>query len=202
MATVEKDGDVATAITGLTIGSATYDVTFTCNVSIIDTYGLDPVFDFTDPTSAENAQNAVLAVLNDDATAAVVGCGSGDGQFDISFVIAWKLDEVTVPLPDVGNPDLDKLEVPVLLTCSGDKISSDPDLWGNLSDDNKQCILEGEVHGSAAVVASFAIAGTGGTGNSPPVADAGGPYDSSVGASIQFDGSGSTDIDGTIDGYT
>jgi|GEM_PF-5249166 len=39
------------------------------------------------------------------------------------------------------------------------------------------------------------------TPNQPPVADAGGPYYSPVDTSITFDGSGSIDTDGMIDGY-
>ena len=38
--------------------------------------------------------------------------------------------------------------------------------------------------------------------NQPPVCDAGGPYSGTVGESIQFDGTGSSDPDGTIDSYT
>jgi PKD repeat protein len=40
-----------------------------------------------------------------------------------------------------------------------------------------------------------------GSGMQPPVADAGGPYSAIVGASIAFDGSGSSDPDGTIVSY-
>jgi len=36
----------------------------------------------------------------------------------------------------------------------------------------------------------------------PPIADAGGPYMANVGASVQFDGSGSMDPDGTITSYS
>jgi subtilisin len=39
------------------------------------------------------------------------------------------------------------------------------------------------------------------TGNQPPVADANGPYAGDEGSSIEFDGSGSSDLDGTIDSY-
>lgn len=37
--------------------------------------------------------------------------------------------------------------------------------------------------------------------NKPPVADAGGPYSGTVGSPVGFDGSGSSDSDGTIEGY-
>jgi len=37
--------------------------------------------------------------------------------------------------------------------------------------------------------------------NSPPVADAGGPYNAEVGEDLQLDGSGSADSDGSITGY-
>ncbi|HWN82450.1 MAG TPA: PKD domain-containing protein, partial [Candidatus Udaeobacter sp.] len=40
------------------------------------------------------------------------------------------------------------------------------------------------------------------TGNLPPICDAGGPYSSSVGVPIQFDGTGSSDPDGFIVTYT
>lgn len=40
-----------------------------------------------------------------------------------------------------------------------------------------------------------------GTGNLPPVADAGGPYSGTVNSAIQFDGSGSSDPDGSIVAY-
>ena len=40
------------------------------------------------------------------------------------------------------------------------------------------------------------------TGNAPPIADAGGPYtDVTVGTTVQFDGGGSSDADGTIASY-
>ena len=38
-------------------------------------------------------------------------------------------------------------------------------------------------------------------GNVPPIADAGGPYDGVVGVDVHFDGSGSSDPDGTIEQY-
>ena len=41
----------------------------------------------------------------------------------------------------------------------------------------------------------------GGTTNSAPTADAGGPYSANVGQSVTFDGSGSTDSDGSISYY-
>jgi PKD repeat protein len=39
-------------------------------------------------------------------------------------------------------------------------------------------------------------------GNIPPTADVGGPYRGQVGVAVQFDGSGSTDVDGSIDTYS
>jgi PKD repeat protein len=41
-----------------------------------------------------------------------------------------------------------------------------------------------------------------GSGNLPPVADAGGPYTGTVGEEIPFDGSGSRDLDGSIVAYS
>ena len=50
---------------------------------------------------------------------------------------------------------------------------------------------------SAALVIDIAAA----TEPQPPIADAGGPYSGTVGAVIQYDGSGSTDQDGSIQSY-
>jgi MYXO-CTERM domain-containing protein len=52
---------------------------------------------------------------------------------------------------------------------------------------------------TASATAGVSIAD--GSGAQPPLADAGGPYAGTTGVAIQFDGSGSSDPDGTIAGY-
>ena len=56
--------------------------------------------------------------------------------------------------------------------------------------------MQGSIAGSIAKV-ELAIVPV----NDPPIADAGGPYQAGVGASVQFDGSASHDADGTITVY-
>lgn len=199
-ATVEKDGDVATAIRGLKIGSATYDVEFTCLVSTVETYGLEPDFDVNDPTSGETLLNATLDELNRDMGVGAVGCGAAEGEFNYTFKIAWRLEELEIDLPDPGpNPDPGKLEVPILLICNGARSSGDTNVWLAINDG--EVCFDSVVHGTNQVVPRYTVAGTGGPGNQSPVADAGGPYSGAVGSPVQFDGSGSDDLDGSISSY-
>ena len=64
-ANVSVDGDVATHITDLTIGSKTYDVEFTCNTTTFEHWSKPPTFDFTNPTDAFNAVQAIVAAVNE-----------------------------------------------------------------------------------------------------------------------------------------
>ncbi len=197
-AELQKDGVVATGIKNLAIGGNTYDVSFTCLASHFDTYGVPPVFDFTDSTSAQTALEAIFGVLNADGAVEAVGCGTGTGEFNVTFEIAYRLEEIEIRPPPNGDPDVGTLEVPVLFACLGWRVSTDPELWTNLSGGDCN---DGILFGSNAVAARFELIGSDGPANSPPVAEAGGPYSGTAGVAVKFDGTGSNDPDGTITQY-
>jgi PKD repeat protein len=203
-ATIEKDGEVATAIRDLTIGGNTYDVEFTCNVSTAETYplggsGVAPVFDFNDVASAERATLAIDIVFTVDGGVLAVGCGTGEGQFSTVFSIGYRLTEIEINPP--GQSGI--LELPLLGVCQGTRATpvppdnTPPAQWVNLDDDS--CDID--LYGVSSVVARFSLGGSGGPGNQSPTADAGGPYSGAVGSPVQFDGSGSNDLDGSISSY-
>ena len=197
-ATIEKDGEVATAIRGLTIGGNTYDVEFTCNVSMLETYGLPAVFDIDDPESGLSALDAILGELYNDASVQAVGCGTAEGEFNARFDIAWGMEEIEIPLPDVGEPDPGVLDVRILFLCAGARATAEaPYYWFDFSGGN---CLGVKLFAENAVVARFTVEESGGPGNQSPTADAGGPYSGAVGSPVQFNGSG-YDLDGSIYSY-
>lgn len=76
-ATVETDGDTATAIRDLQIGDTTYDVVFV-NLPSDTLYGFPPIFDFADVDDARVATETVAETLN--AAGGVVTVGPSNSQ--------------------------------------------------------------------------------------------------------------------------
>jgi len=181
-ATVEKDGDVATAIRDLTVGSNTYDVTFPVTSSAI-TYGDPPTFDANTSAQAKTATEAVVAVLNAEGGVLGVGVSAADGR--PIFRVPWAIEDIHIPIVDITVRFLFIWE-----GVTGD--TSSPGVWGVLTD------FDQFPFGDDGAFAKFTLVGTGGPGNSPPEADAGGPYEGAVDVAVQFDGSGSSDSDGSI----
>ena len=188
-ATIEKDGDVATAIRGLQIGSITYDVAF-LNAEAPSIYPPGS-FDFNNAATAAVAVEAIVAVLNADGSLLNVGEGGSDPLIiSEMFLVPYEKFEITINPPFFGpkprtirflriwegytNPE----ELP------GDWVSGD--------------ILDAMPLLSSGMFAKFTLVDSGGIGNSPPVADAGGPYVGEVGVAVVFDGTGSSDADGNI----
>ena len=188
-ATVEKEGDVATAIRGLQIGSITYDVAF-LNAEAPSIYPPGS-FDFNNAATASVAVEAIVAVLNADGSVLNVGEGGSDPLIiSEMFLVPYVKFEITINPPFFGpkprtirflriwegytNPE----ELP------GDWVSGD--------------ILDAMPLLSSGMFAKFTLVDSGGIGNSPPVADAGGPYVGEVGVPVDFDGTGSSDADGNI----
>ena len=97
-ATVEKDGDVATAIRDLTVGSNTYDVTFPVTSSAL-TYGDPPTFDANTTAQARTATEAVNAVLNAEGGVLGVGVSADDGR--PIFRVPWAIKDIPVPIFDI-----------------------------------------------------------------------------------------------------
>ena len=181
-ATVEKDGDVATAIRDLTVGSNTYDVTFPVT-SPAETYEDPPTFDTNTSAQAKTATEAVVAVLNAEGDIMGVGVSADDGR--PIFRVPWAIRDILIPFVDI--------EVECLLVWEGvTGDTSSPGVWGVPSDSDQFPFFD------PGAFAKFTLVSTGGSGNSPPAADAGGPYEGAVDVAVEFDGSGSSDWDGSI----
>jgi hypothetical protein len=106
-AELETDGNMATAITNLTIGGNTYDVKFLLERSDI-IYGDPPTFDAKSNAEAKEAVGAVIAVLNADGN--IEGVGESANKASIIFRVPWDLVDVPVPLTDTTLPTLNVWE--------------------------------------------------------------------------------------------
>jgi PKD repeat protein len=193
--TVERDGvnnENVSAIRDLELGGLLYDVEF-LNYPAASIYPGDPPnFDFDTSQEAGEAHNAVIAVLNAEGGVSEVGrsTDSGVAFFRIAYAFTektinfnfWFFDinqqirfvaiwEATTDNPDLGSTTW---------------INTNQDLWPYLDDGN---------------YAQFTVVGTAGTGNLPPTADANGPYAGTVGETVSFDSTGSSDPDGPIAAY-
>jgi hypothetical protein len=187
-ATIEKDGDTATAIRDLQIGSITYDVSFLRTTApAIYPPGS---FDFNNALTAEVAVDAVVAVFNADGS--VLGVGEGASNPSEYFFVPYDTFDIEINPPGEGGVRIHFLRVWEGYTGNPDQ----PGSW--VSGD----ILDATPLLTGATYAKFIVVDTGGSGNSPPVADAGdGPYTGVINTAVSFDGSGSSDPDGTIVEY-
>jgi PKD repeat protein len=175
-ATVERDGPVATAIRGLEIGDATYDVEFVTR-SAATLYGNPPGFDFDTEESAHEATRAVNDVLT--AEAGITGVGRGAEAYFVGFgITSDPVDGAIQVRVWVGatSPDPENLGVWDVFDSSG---AYDASSLGSFAD--------------------FTRVESGDPGR--PRANPGGPYLSFVEAPVPFDGTGSTDGDGEIQNY-
>ena len=191
-ANIEKDGDVATAIRGLQIGSTTYDVTF-LNDEAPSIYPPGS-FDFNNAATAAVAVEAIVAVLNADGSVLNVGEGGSDPLIiSEMFLVPYEKFEITINPPFFGPKPK---EIRFLRIWEGyTNLEEQPGDW--ISGD----ILDAMPLLSSGMFAKFTPVDSGGPGNSPPVPDAGGPYAGTAGVAIEFDGSDSSDSDGNIDSY-
>jgi PKD repeat protein len=194
-ATVVKVGDVATGILDLTLGSQTYDVYFPITQAS-NLYPRDQ-FDFDTAVEASNAANAVVTVLNAEGDVLAVGdcslspCDSLSPQFEIPYASFMKTFDPQ-GFPPLGPFDIPFLKMEYALT--GDQ--NNPGVWWVDSAPNDGAKVTSRRY------AKFTLTSSGGPGNTPPVADAGGSYTGSAGFAVSFDGRDSSDLDGIIDTYT
>jgi PKD repeat protein len=73
--------------------------------------------------------------------------------------------------------------------------------YGNATMDGNTIIYNSTKSLTFSITSTSSSSGGGGISNTPPIADAGGPYVGSIGQTISFTAEGSTDSDGTISGY-
>ena len=190
-ATLEKDGDVATAIRDLKIGSETIDVEFSCNISTATTYGNPPEFQVNTSKDAATVVDAINAVINNDGSIFAMGCDAEEASPAI-YRLAFFFEVISVPIP-FSEEDID---APILFIHEAIRADQEPK-WARTSGDGGDQFP----YGDDSVVPVLIRTGSGGQGNQAPVADAGGPYEEGVGVPVQFDGSGSDDFDGSISAY-
>jgi PKD repeat protein len=192
-ATVNKVGDTATGITGLTVGSQTYDVDFE-RTEASTLYPLDQ-FDFDTARNAALAAEAVVAALNDEGGVLSVGectedpCEIRATEFFIPYAATT---ETFDPYGPIGP---DPIDIPSLEMERG--VTGDPNRPGVWASDPSEGFARTERS-----YAKFTLTGEGGSGNLPPTAEAGGPYNGLTGNPVSFDGSDSSDFEGSIDTYT
>jgi PKD repeat protein len=190
--TVEKDGDVCTAIRDLPIGGKLWDVEFTDNISMEESYGEQQLgraeFDVNNSDDAETVVEAVAAALRAEGDCLRVGLTSNSKDSSTTYRVPFDYTEAEPG----GTPiTIKRVEV---ATGSGNG-------QGNWADTDDFDLFDYE---DASVCPRLTESSGGGEppqGNQAPVADAGGPVEGAVGAAIQFDGSGSNDLDGSISSY-
>ena len=125
--TVERDGDVVTAIRGLELGNAVYDVEFV-NRTAGEVYGDPPVFDADSSEEAYAAALAVTEVLN--AEAGITGVGESAATAAELFQIGFGVES--------ANPSLELLRLAVIGSNPAHaRPSAAPSAvrksWGNIS---------------------------------------------------------------------
>ena len=180
-ATIEKDGDTATAIRGLQVGSVTYDVEFISDTNDFGPWQPFTTLDFNDKRDAEDAVDAVVALFNSQGGINRVGPSANDSF--VSFHAPYSF--TTIPVFGQGPTRY--------LVCIQGTID-DRTRWGNAN-------TERVVFGDRAGMARFTEVGEGGPGNTPPRAKPGGPYEGTAGSPVDFDGSDSSDSDGSIESW-
>lgn len=192
-ATVETEGDTITAIRDLVIGSKTYDVEFVMPEATAKTiYDDPPEFDFDNRNDAQAAMQAVVAVINSDGTIA----GAGPNRTPI-FRIGYELETL-----EIDVPILDPFSVRLVKVWEGvTDAEVSQGVWGIPIGEEGEQVPDAFPFLDDGTFADFTEVGSGGSGNSPPNADAGDPYEGTVGVPVKFDGSGSSDSDGDIASY-
>jgi PKD repeat protein len=190
-ATVVKDGAVAIAIQDLTIGGSTYDVEFPFTAA--PTIYPPGSYDFNSPVAAQIAAESIVAALNaKGGVRGVGGCGAC-GDASEYFFIPYDSFDVTFDPPFLGPFNVNFLRVWEGYTNQQD--ATEPGVWADGD------ILDAAPKVAEARYAKFTLISSGGPANVPPAADAGGPYSGAAGVAVSFDGSGSSDSDGTIERY-
>jgi PKD repeat protein len=190
-ASLEKDGNVATAIRNLVVGSVTIDVEFSCNISTKTTYGDPPDFEITTPQDTSNVVDSINNVLNDDGSVYGVGCNSSDFSPAI-YRLAFNEDIISVPIP-LSEETVDARVLVIYEGVTGD---NNEGKWARASEEPDFFPF-----GDDSVVPVLIRKSSGGQGNQAPAAEAGGPYTGGVGVPVQFNGGGSDDFDGSISAY-
>jgi hypothetical protein len=154
-----------------------YNVDFVFS-SGIEVYGENFLFDFTQEEDASLARQAVKDALNANVPTPTAAGHSGT---DLFFI---------------GVEYDDSSAIPVVAALGAEHLP--PGQWDN-------CDTDCGPFGTAVLqfdenftYADFTVVGT---GNLPPTADADGPYTGFVDEAVSFDGSGSSDPEGSIDSY-
>ena len=171
------------------IGSRTYDVEFLFN-SAFNLYPLQR-FDFDTFGEAQIAVSAIVNVLNADGGVLTVGESAAEADVYENFDIPYEaFERVFDPPGEIFKP----VKITFLRLAeayTGD--ANQPGVWVEGG------VVDGGTLFASDLYAKFTMVGEGGSGNLPPVADAGGPtYSGVVGEPVNFDGRGSTDSDGVI----
>jgi PKD repeat protein len=176
-ATVEKDGDVCTAIRDLPIGSKLWDVEFTDNISMAENYD---EFDVSNSTDAETVVETVAAALRAEGDCARVGLTSDSKDSSTVYRVPFEFVE--------DNNNLVRVAA-----ATGDGQGG----WADTESFPAFDYMDASV--SPRIMEASGLGRP--KGNQAPVADAGAPVDAAVGQAIEFDGSGSNDLDGSISSY-
>ena len=167
----------ATGITDLDIGGTLYNVAFISQTTAQSLYGDVPgIFDFSNSDSASAAVDAVNVELNAAGANHVGSEGGENTPFSEVFHVGYEHDIV-----EIGEIDVVKVWEGAIAGGAWVR-PEDPDLWSWQFDEK--------------TYADFTLVPE--SGNRPPVADAGGPYTAEVDVPITFDGTGSSDPDGSI----
>jgi len=183
-----REGDNVSGILGLEVAGVVYDVKF-CSAPSARIYGDPPTFDFSLSANAKAAAEAVIAELNKPGDVATVGTTDdpdcqGEPAVGTTFGVGFREDSV----------DTVYIEQPVRVTEVWEGVTGDqqPGVWQIPPATNVIPFL------ADGLFADFTEVDVSGSGNRPPTADAGDSVLSQVGQTVTFNGSRSSDPDGTI----
>ena len=137
-------------------------------------YGQPPVFDFGNGIQAEAAIDAVNDVLNAEGGVLAVGSAASAGM--TFFSVGWGFEIIEIPIPFSDE----SLSVPNIFFVRSLVDPASPDVWMTDGVNMNDHFLERHSY------ASFRVVAPAGSGNQPPLADAGGPYVGTQGSPVHL----------------